>query len=185
MSQPERPASSEPLHPQPPSPAPAAAKKRSSSDLVLRLGTAAVLVPGVLWLIAAGPGFVLLAVVGTWLASVAWSGAVPRWRTSLTAPWIAFLLAMLVAAALSVHRLNALHMVGRMVLASAVYLVAVNGIITPARRRVMMAVIALAGALAALLVVLEFLGVGPVLRWLRLEEPPRFDDLPRPVDFED
>lgn len=112
--------------------------------------------------------FVLLAVVGTWLASVAWSRALPRWRTPLTAPWIALLLAMLIAAALAVHRVNALHMVGRMVLAFGVYLVGVNGLITPARRRVLMAVIAAAGALAAILVVLEFLGVGPVLRWLRL-----------------
>lgn len=102
MSQPERPAGSEPLHPQPPSPAPAAAKKRSSSDLVLRLGTAAVLVPGVLWLIAAGPGFVLLAVVAITLLGIREfyhlieaKGAHPLWSFGLAAgaalPVVAYL----------------------------------------------------------------------------------------------
>jgi phosphatidate cytidylyltransferase len=102
VSQPERPASSEPLHPQPPSPAPAAAKKRSSSDLVLRLGTAAVLVPGVLWLIAAGPGFVLLAVVAITLLGIREfyhlieaKGAHPLWSFGLAAgaalPVVAYL----------------------------------------------------------------------------------------------
>ena len=110
----------------------------------------------------------LLAVVGGWLASVAWSRVLPRWRSPLAAPWIAFLLAMSVAAVLSVHRLNALHMVGRLAVAFTIYLVGVNGLITPGRRRVLIAVIAASGALAAILVVLEYLGVGPVLRGLRL-----------------
>jgi phosphatidate cytidylyltransferase len=102
VSQPERPASSEPLHPQPPSPAPAGLKKRSSSDLALRLGTAAVLVPGVLWLIAAGPGFVLLAVVAIVLLGIREfyhlieaKGAHPLWGFGLAAgaalPVVAYL----------------------------------------------------------------------------------------------
>ena len=70
MSQPERPSNAEPLHPLPPSPASPKTKKRSSSDLALRLGTAAVLVPGVLWLIAAGPGYVLVAVVAIVLLGI-------------------------------------------------------------------------------------------------------------------
>ena len=76
MTQPGRPSHEEPLHPRPPSPAPPAVKKRSSSDLALRLGTAAVLIPGVLWLIAAGPGYVLVAVVAIVLLGIRefWSG---------------------------------------------------------------------------------------------------------------
>src|SRR5262245_47674354 len=111
---------------------------------------------------------VLLAVVGGWLASVAWSRARPLWRTPLTAPWIALLVVMLVAAAASVHQVNALHMVGRLALACAVYLVAVNGLVTPSRGRVVIALIAVSGALAAVLVILEYVGAGPVLRGLRL-----------------
>jgi hypothetical protein len=75
---------------------------------------------------------------------------------------------MLVAAALSVHQVNAIHMVGRLALAFTVYLVAVNGLVTPARGRVVMAAVAVSGVLAAVLVILEYVGVGPVLRALRL-----------------
>jgi phosphatidate cytidylyltransferase len=102
VSRPERPASAEPLHPQPPSPAPPASRKRSRSDLALRLGTAAVLVPGVLWLIAAGPGFVLIAVVAIVLLGIREfyhlieaKGAHPLWGFGLTAgaalPVVAYL----------------------------------------------------------------------------------------------
>jgi len=101
VSQPQRPGSSEPLHPQPPSPAPGP-KKRSRSDLALRLGTAAVLVPGVLWLIAAGPGFVLIAVVAIVLLGIREfyhlieaKGAHPLWGFGLAAgaalPVVAYL----------------------------------------------------------------------------------------------
>lgn len=102
MSQPEQPANAEPLHPQPPSPAPPSPKKRSSSDLVLRLGTAAVLVPAVLWLIAAGPGYVLVAVVAIVLLGIREfyqlieaKGAHPLWSFGLSAgaalPVVAYL----------------------------------------------------------------------------------------------
>jgi phosphatidate cytidylyltransferase len=90
------------LHPRPPSPASPNAKKRSSSDLALRLGTAAVLVPGVLWLIAAGPGYVLVAVVAIVLLGIREfyhlieaKGAHPLWSFGLTAgaalPVVAYL----------------------------------------------------------------------------------------------
>ena len=102
MSQPERPSNAEPLHPLPPSPASPNAKKRSSSDLALRLGTAAVLVPGVLWLIAAGPGYVLVAVVAIVLLGIREfyhlieaKGAHPLWGFGLSAgaalPVVAYL----------------------------------------------------------------------------------------------
>jgi phosphatidate cytidylyltransferase len=63
LSQPTSPLATEPVHPQPPTPTPPAPPGKKSSELVLRLATAAVLVPSVLWLIAQGPGFVLAAVV--------------------------------------------------------------------------------------------------------------------------
>ena len=69
---------------------------------MLRLGTAAVLVPGVLWLIAAGPGFVLLAVVAIVLLGIREfyllieaKGAHPLWSFGLAAgaalPVVAYL----------------------------------------------------------------------------------------------
>jgi len=67
-------------------------------------------------------------------AALVWSRQLPDWRTPLTAPWVALLAAMLIAAAVSpVSRVNALHMTGRVAAAFGVYLLAVNGITTPAR----------------------------------------------------
>lgn len=110
---------------------------------------------------------VLLAAVGLWFVSLIWSGAAPRWRTPLTWPWLALLAAMLVAAwAAPVDRTNALNMVGRLALAFAVYVLAVNGITTAARLRGALIAAAAAGALAAMLVILEYLGVVSVVQWL-------------------
>ena len=114
---------------------------------------------------------VLLAVVAGWLVAVVRSRERPAWRTPLTTPWIVFVLLMLVAAVASAHRVNALHMVGRLALACVIYVVAVNGLTTPRRRQVVMIAIVAGGAIAAALVVLEYFGVGAVLRWLRLFRP--------------
>src|SRR5262245_32732385 len=76
---------------------------------------------------------VLLAVFGAWLLSNLWARVLPRWRTALTWPWMAFLAAMLVAALTGIDRLNGLHMAGRFALAFGVYLVTVNGVSTLAR----------------------------------------------------
>ena len=102
MSQPDQPSSAEPVHPRPPTPAPPSTKRRSGSELALRLGTAAVLVPSVLWLIAAGPGYVLIAVVGIVLLGIREfyylieaKGAHPLWSFGLAAgaalPVVAYL----------------------------------------------------------------------------------------------
>ena len=92
MSEPGRAATAEPIHPQPPTPAPPSPKRRSGNELALRLATAAVLVPGVLWLIAAGPGYVLIAVVGIVLLGIREfyhlieaTGAHPLWGFGLAA----------------------------------------------------------------------------------------------------
>src|SRR5262245_8084243 len=64
---------------------------------------------------------VLLGVLGAWAGALVATRTWPVWRTPLTLPWVAFLLAMLVAALLAPsHRVNALKMVGRLGLAFAV-----------------------------------------------------------------
>jgi phosphatidate cytidylyltransferase len=102
LSQAEPKSASEPLHPLPPSPAPPAPGGRKSSELALRLATAAVLVPSVLWLIAQGPGFVLGAVIVIVLLGIREfyqlieaKGAHPEWTFGLAAgaalPLVAYL----------------------------------------------------------------------------------------------
>ena len=96
----------------------------------------------------------------------------PQWRTPLTAPWIALLAAMLVASLASpVSRLNALHMTGRIGAALGVYLLTVNGVTTARRLRVVLALALAVGLAVAVLAILEFLGVEPVLAWLKAFRP--------------
>jgi len=98
----EQPIAGEPVHPLPPSPAPPPAGKRKSSELALRLATAAVLVPSVLWLIAKGPAFVLGAVIAIVLLGIREfyqlieaKGAHPQWTFGMAAgaalPVVAYL----------------------------------------------------------------------------------------------
>jgi phosphatidate cytidylyltransferase len=71
VSQPPAAASGvEPVHPQPPSPAPAPPPPSRHRELGLRLLTAAVLVPGVLWIIAQGGFWVLGTVVAITLLGI-------------------------------------------------------------------------------------------------------------------
>jgi phosphatidate cytidylyltransferase len=90
VSQP--PVAAEPLHPQPPSPAPAPAPPSKNRELALRLATAAVLVPGVLWLIVQGGFWVLGTVVVIVLLGIRElyqlleaKGAQPLWPFGLAA----------------------------------------------------------------------------------------------------
>ena len=102
MTHAEQPSTSEPVHPLPPSPTPPPAGGRKRSELVLRLATAAVLVPSVLWLIAKGPGFVLGAVIVIVLLGIREfyqlieaKGAHPEWTFGMSAgaalPLVAYL----------------------------------------------------------------------------------------------
>jgi phosphatidate cytidylyltransferase len=82
----------EPLHPQPPSPAPPAAAPSRSRELALRLLTAAVLVPSVLWMIAQGGFWVVGTVVVFVLLGIRElyqlleaKGAQPLWNFGLAA----------------------------------------------------------------------------------------------------
>ena len=107
-------------------------------------------------------------------AAIATVGArrLPEWRTPLTAPWIALLAAMAVASFASpVSRVNALHMTGRVGAAFGVYLLTVNGVTTARRLRVVLALALGVGLCVAVLAILEFLGVEPVLAWLKAFRP--------------
>jgi phosphatidate cytidylyltransferase len=101
LTQAEQSIASEPVHPLPPSPTPPEGG-RKRSELVLRLATAAVLVPSLLWLIASGPGYVLGAVIVIVLLGIREfyqlieaKGAHPEWTFGMSAgaalPLVAYL----------------------------------------------------------------------------------------------
>src|SRR5579864_8405789 len=114
----------------------------------------------------------MLAAFLTWGGAVFACGARPEWRTPLTAPWLALLIACGVAAVSSqVSRVNALHMTGRLGAAFGVYLLTANAITTRARVRAVLALTLGAGVLVSALAVLEYLQVPVVLRFLTLFRP--------------
>jgi len=114
---------------------------------------------------------VLLA-FGAWAAAIVASRRLPEWRTPLTLPWVALLAAMFVASIASpVSRVNALHMTGRLGAAFGVYLLTVNGVTTRARLRAILSLAVLIGVVVSLLAILEYLGVAPVLAWLKAFRP--------------
>lgn len=114
---------------------------------------------------------VLLIAVGAWIVAHFWSRSSPVWRTPLTWPWVAFLGVMLLSALIGVDRVNGLHMVGRFALGFLVYLLTVNGVTTFARLRGVLIAAALAGGVIALLVILEYLNVAPVMLVLTAFRP--------------
>jgi hypothetical protein len=109
----------------------------------------------------------LVAALAAWAAALIAARAFPTWRTPLTLPWLAVLAAML-AAALAAPRFqaNSIHVVGRLALAFAVYLLVVNAVQTISRLRAVLAAAAAAGAVVAILAVLEYVGVEWTLRFL-------------------
>jgi hypothetical protein len=113
-----------------------------------------------------------LGILAAWFVTVAFVGARPRWQTAVTWPWLVWVGAMSISAAASpVFRVNAVHMTGRMAFAFVVFLVTINGVSTVARLRLVMVAAICAGTLVALLTILEYFRVGPVLRWLLLFRP--------------
>jgi hypothetical protein len=105
-------------------------------------------------------------------AAVVWSRGVPTWQTPLTAPWLALLAAMAVASALSpVSPINAFHMTGRSAAAFGVYLLAANGVTTPARLRSALTLVVAVGVLVSILAILEYRGVRAVLAALKMFRP--------------
>jgi O-antigen ligase len=115
---------------------------------------------------------VLLAVLGAWLAAAVLFRERPPFRTPLTLPWVTVLATSAIAAAAApADRTNAFHMVVRFGLAFGVFLVTVSGVSTPNRLRRVVVSAAIVGVAISILVVLEFLGIGFVLRTLRLFRP--------------
>ncbi|HYM29173.1 MAG TPA: O-antigen ligase family protein, partial [Steroidobacteraceae bacterium] len=111
----------------------------------------------------------LLAVIGAVALASLRSRALPELRTPLTAPWLAWLAASAVAAlAAAEYRVNALHMVGRFVLAFAVFLIAVNAATSTARIHAMLVAAAIDGAVIGVLVLLEYVSFTPIFALLRL-----------------
>jgi hypothetical protein len=119
---------------------------------------------------------VLLIVVSVWLAALSLgqttrSGLARVAGTPLVGPWLFFLGAMFVAALAGVDRINSLHMAGRFSLACCVFLLTVDGVTTVGRLRAVVIAAAVAGAIVAVLAVLEYLGVEPVLQALTAFRP--------------
>ena len=111
----------------------------------------------------------LVAALAAWAAALIAARAFPAWRAPLTLPWLAVLAAMSAAAlAAPGFQANAIHMVGRLALAFAVYLLVVNAVQTVPRLRAVLAAGAAAGAVVAILAVLEYLGVEWTLRFLSM-----------------
>lgn len=119
----------------------------------------------------------LLLAVAAWLAAALADGPGPGdalvriTQTPLTGPWLAFLVAMFVAAFTGIDRLNAIHMTGRFLLTFLVYLVAVNGVTCANRMRGVAVCAAIAGTVVAVLAVLEYLNVEPVRQLLTVFRP--------------
>ena len=112
------------------------------------------------------------------VAFAAWAGVIvatrrlPEWRTPLTLPWLALLLAMCLASLASpVSRLNALHMTGRLGAAFGIYLLTVNGVTSRARLRAVLALAVGIGVVVSVLAILEYAGVRSVLAWLTAFRP--------------
>ena len=116
--------------------------------------------------------------VATIVALVAWilarsgAGRSAEWRARVGWPWLAVLLACVVAAwAAPAHRINAFHMTGRLAVAFGVFLLTVSGVTTRARLHGVLVSAATVGVVVAGLVVLERAGNERVLSGLRLFRP--------------
>jgi O-antigen ligase len=92
------------------------------------------------------------------------SQQLPQWRTPLTLPWLALVLAMTVASVVSpISRTNALHMTGRFAAALGVFLLTVNAVTTRARLRTALSLALGVGVVVSVAAMLEYAGSRPVL----------------------
>jgi O-antigen ligase len=114
----------------------------------------------------------LVLALAAWGVAVIRSGRMPDWHIPLAPVWLAFLLAMSMAAVTApAERTNASHMAGRFAAAAAVYALTVHGITSSARLRRALAISVGSGVIVALLAMLEYFQVAPVLEWLRVFRP--------------
>ncbi len=111
--------------------------------------------------------FALLLAAAAWTGALVWSRAWPRWRTALTAPWLAVLASLLLAAIVAPsHRRDALKVVGRMASGFVIYLLAINAITGYRRMKLLVTVAFATGVFVAAIAILEYHGVPIVLGWL-------------------
>lgn len=116
-------------------------------------------------------GAVLVAFIAAAIACLM-SRQLPQWRTPLTLPWLALVLAMIVASVVSpISRTNALHMTGRLAAALGVFLLTVNAITTRARLRTALSLAVGVGVVVSLVAMLEYAGSRPVLKALTAFRP--------------
>jgi O-antigen ligase len=114
----------------------------------------------------------VLGVFVAWSIAIVGSRRLPQWRTPLTWPWLALLLAMAVASMVSpVSPVNAWHMTGRLGAALGIYLLTVNAVTTPVRLRTALGLALGVGVVVSVLAILEYAGTRPVLVWLRAFRP--------------
>lgn len=113
----------------------------------------------------------LLVALIAWSAAVIASRRIP-WVPSLAWPWLALVGAMGVASLLAQEfRLNAFHMTGRFGAATAVLVLAANGLTTVRRVRLLLTVCVITGAIVAAAVLLEALQVPSILWALEVFRP--------------
>lgn len=111
----------------------------------------------------------LLLVMAAVAAAALRARALPEIRTALAAPWLAWIAASAVAAlAAAEYRSNAVHMVGRIVLAFGVFVMAANAATSIARIHAMLVAGAIAGALIGALILLEYVSFTPIYAFLEL-----------------
>ena len=114
----------------------------------------------------------VLCAFALWGGAIVWSRSWPLWRTPLTAPWLAWLGALVIASAVApAFRTNAVHMTGRLSAAFGIYLLTVSGVTTRARLRLALALMVAAGVGVSVLAILEYAQVRPVLNGLKVFRP--------------
>ena len=102
-----------------------------------------------------------------WSGSLLWSRTWPRWRSALTAPWLAVLSGLLLAALLApTHRTDSLKIVARLASGFVIYLMAVNAITTRRRMSLIITAAVATGTVIAAIAVLEYRGAPAILAWL-------------------
>lgn len=112
---------------------------------------------------------VLLAGLAAWIAALVWDGRLPRWRTSLSTPWLLLIIVAGVASLSSpVSSGNALRMTARCLLALLVFLLTRSAAGSSRGRGLTIAALTCSGVLASVLVVLDFLAIPAVLEFLRV-----------------
>lgn len=114
---------------------------------------------------------ILLCAIAAWGAALLWSRCRPR-IPHAARPWFALIAAMSIASAMApAASTNAWHMTGRFTAAAAVFLLAVDGITTPARLRTALSLCVAAGVVVAVAAMLEYAEIGWALRMLRSFRP--------------